>query len=70
MAKTMKQLFCSICLLYDCAPHSWDSSLKEREFHYIAPAKAISERQRLKDAISLCLAYQQLAKPLSTRPPE
>lgn len=29
MPKTMKMLFCSICLIYDCGQHSLDSNTKE-----------------------------------------
>jgi hypothetical protein len=39
MAKTMKQLFCNVCLLYDCGQHSVDIKIAEKGYQYITDKK-------------------------------
>ena len=37
MSKTMKMLYCMICLTYDCGKHKMDDVCHEKDYRYISP---------------------------------
>lgn len=60
MPKTMKNLFCSVCLIYDCGQHSLDQNTKDKQYQYVAPNNILSEDEKLKSALGLCMAFRAL----------
>jgi hypothetical protein len=60
MPMTMKNLFCWICLLYDCTQHSEDESLCEKEYHFAAPNNLIPQKEQTAKATTLCIQYHHL----------
>lgn len=42
MPKTMKTLFCNICLIYDCGHHSLEENTKEVYFPLILETVSVS----------------------------
>jgi hypothetical protein len=44
MPMTMKNLFCWICLLYDCGQHSLEDTLRDRQYHFAAPANLLPQQ--------------------------
>jgi hypothetical protein len=62
MPKTMKQLFCWICLIYDCQLHSLEETAKERSFHFAAPKNLHSPKEHIAAGITLYAHYQHLLK--------
>lgn len=60
LPKTMKTLFCTICLLYDCGQHGQDEQLPDKQFQYLSPTNIHPPRRQLELAISLLHAHQML----------
>ena len=56
----MKNLFCWICLLYDCTQHSEDDSLSEKRYHFAAPNNILPLNEQISKATTLCLHYHYL----------
>jgi hypothetical protein len=62
MAMTMKNLFCWICLVYDCSQHPEQEALKERDYHFAAPANLIPQQEHIAKATTLYVQYQYLTR--------
>jgi len=61
MPKTLKMLFCPVCLIYDCRKHSLDENVfEERNYQYLSPENMLGEEEKLFSAIKLCLAHNEL----------
>ena len=60
MPKTMKNLFCGICLTYDCGRHSLDATLAEKQYQYVAPGNQLNQREHMEHAVLVCRVYEEL----------
>lgn len=48
LSKTMKQLFCPICLVYDCQTHLLSASSVQQHFQYVRPFEATQRSEERK----------------------
>lgn len=60
MAKTMKQLYCSVCMIYDCGKHVLSEECINKMFNYYSLDNRRSDEDKYESAFQLCLFYQKL----------
>ena len=58
MPKTMKTLYCAVCLIYDCGQHALDDIAKEKSYQYVSPKNVVAGGVRLEEAVVLCRAFE------------
>ena len=68
MSKTMKNLFCAICMLYDCQTHLNCKSVVDNHYQYVRPYDVRHRTESKK--LTVHALYRHFAVILTDQQPE